>query len=88
MSPETHFASITDDHGPASELVHVSPIFVRCGPPSRGRYADRREARTWRTDARQASRRCDQTADSGTAVTLEQFDEATAATGLCRFRRS
>lgn len=56
MYDELCFATITDDHGMASELVHVSPIFTRCGPSRRGRYADRREARTWRTDARHARR--------------------------------
>lgn len=71
MPHATTFASIIDDHGPASELVHVSPIFTRCGPCTRGRYADRREARTWRTDARHARRSTEDTNDIRFAVEVD-----------------
>jgi len=56
MAYETPFASVTADRGPASELVHVSPIFARCGPSRRGEFSDRRLARARRTTARQAAR--------------------------------
>ncbi len=56
MSHEHSFACITTDNGPASELVHVSPVFVCCGPRTRGVFADRRLARTRRSDARLARR--------------------------------
>lgn len=52
MSYDTPYACVTTDTGLASELVRVSPIFVRCGPQSRGMYADRRLDRARRSDAR------------------------------------
>ena len=54
MSYDAPFACLTTDNGPASELVHVSPIFTRFGPSRRGSYADRRIARVRRTEARWA----------------------------------
>lgn len=56
MNPETSFAYLTTDSGLVAEILHVSPMFVRFGPPARGRFAERREARTRRTDARHARR--------------------------------
>jgi hypothetical protein len=57
MSYDTPFACVTTDTGIAAELLHVSPIFVRCGPRVRGTFAERRLARTRRTEARHAQRR-------------------------------
>jgi hypothetical protein len=56
MDYNTPFAAVTADSGIASEVLHVSPMFVRFGPPTRGNFADRRAARVLRTDARQARR--------------------------------
>jgi hypothetical protein len=53
MDYDTPFACVTTDSGLVSEILHVSPLFMRCGPRRRGQYADRRESRTERTDARQ-----------------------------------
>lgn len=86
MSSEMTFATITDDHGIASELVPVSPIFTRCGPCTRGRYADRREARAWRTDARQALRYGDIAESKVRADTLTVGDDSVAADGFRDFR--
>ena len=70
MSYDTPFACVTTDNGPAAELVHVSPIFVRCGPITRGSFADRRSTRASRSDARRARRQPTQS----TAVTAASVD--------------
>jgi hypothetical protein len=54
MHYETPFAAVTADSGLVSGILHVSPMFVRFGPPTRGTYGDVRVARTLRSDARQA----------------------------------
>lgn len=56
MNLEAPFASIQNDTGIVAEILHVSPMFVRFGPPRRGQFAERRLARTRRTDARHARR--------------------------------
>jgi hypothetical protein len=86
MSSEITFATITDDHGIASELVPVSPIFTRCGPCTRGRYADRREARTWRTDARQALHHGAIAEGNARSGVLTADDDSVAADGFRDFR--
>jgi hypothetical protein len=56
MDLEMPFACVATDSGLASEFLHVSPVYVRVGPPKRGVFDDRRATRSRRTDARQAQR--------------------------------
>lgn len=56
MNYESPFACIANDTGLVSEILHVSPVFVRFGRPSRGRYPGQRLARTRRTDCRHERR--------------------------------
>ena len=56
MCSATSFAAIRNDSGLVSEILPVSHVYVRVGPPHRGRHQDGREARTWRSDARWARR--------------------------------
>jgi hypothetical protein len=52
MNETATYARITADTGLASEVLHVSPIFLRCGPRTRGNFAERRLARARRSEAR------------------------------------
>lgn len=52
MHYESPFACVATDSGLVSEILPVSPVFVRCGPPTRGVFGDRRLARTRRSDVR------------------------------------
>lgn len=70
MHYETRFARVTTDTSPAAECVHVSPIFVRCGPRNRGAFAERRLARARRSDARHETRLAPEPVFSG----LSYFD--------------
>lgn len=81
MSHDHSYACITTDHGPASELVHVSPIFVSCGPRTRGDFADRRLTRTRRSDARLARRQPLQ----AVATRVADLSANTVATELLRY---
>lgn len=56
MKHDFPFACVATDCGLASAFLHVSPVYVRVGPPTRGVFADGRMARSRRTDARQAQR--------------------------------
>jgi hypothetical protein len=71
MSYETPFACITNDTGLVAEMLHVSPMFVRYGAPTRGRYADRRLARARRTEARWQRR--GQSADGHETMPADRF---------------
>lgn len=52
MHYENPFACVAADSGLVSEILPVSPVYVRCGPPTRGVFGDRRLARSRRSDAR------------------------------------
>ncbi len=67
MNHESSFACLTTDSGLVSEFLHVSPVFIRFGPRTRGRFADRRAARASRTDARQAARAATSSVAAGAA---------------------
>ncbi len=56
MNYESPFACIANDTGLVSEILHVSPVFVRFGPPTRGVFPEQRLARTRRTDCRRGRR--------------------------------
>ena len=70
MNNSTPYIRITTDTGIASEFLHVSPILVRCGPRTRGRFAERRLARARRTEARHERRAVPEPVFSG----LSYFD--------------
>lgn len=63
MHHVTSTAYLTTDSGLVIEVMRVSTVFVRVGANRRGRFADRRAARTRRTDARQARRGIEAFAD-------------------------